>query len=63
LSSLRPIANGSEHAFFRDLGNDGIDIRAVSRIGLAFLNEAGVVRLYDAPRSVAPQLNTPGGGD
>jgi hypothetical protein len=54
LSSLRPIANGSEHASFQDLGNDGIDIRAVSRIGLAFLNEAGVVRLYDAPRSVAP---------
>ncbi|SOJ53582.1 hypothetical protein MSIMFB_01082 [Mycobacterium simulans] len=27
--------------------NDGIDIRAVSRIGLAFLNEAGVVRGYD----------------
>ncbi len=28
--------------------NDGTDIRAVSRFGLAFLNEPGLVRGYDA---------------
>ena len=27
--------------------NDGIDIRAVSRLGIAFLNEAGMVRGYN----------------
>ena len=33
---------------FPNVQQDGTWIRAVSRLGLAFLNEAGVVRGYDA---------------
>ena len=33
---------------FPAVEKDGTYIRAASRIGLAFLNEAGVVRGYDA---------------
>jgi hypothetical protein len=33
---------------FPAVDKDGTRIRAVSRIGLAFLNEAGEVRGYDA---------------
>jgi hypothetical protein len=32
---------------FEAIQQDGTYIRAVSRIGLAFLNEAGVIRGYD----------------
>ena len=34
---------------FPSVTNDGQYVRAISRVGLGFLNPAGVVRLYDAP--------------
>jgi hypothetical protein len=40
--------NGTTVERFPAVDKDGTRIRAVSRIGQAFLNEAGVVRGYDA---------------
>ena len=40
--------NRTEVERFPNVKQDGIWIRAISRLGLAFLNEAGVVRGYDA---------------
>jgi hypothetical protein len=34
---------------FPAVDQDGTYVRAISRLGLGFLNEAGVVRGYDAP--------------
>ncbi|MFC6009580.1 phage major capsid protein [Nocardia lasii] len=39
---------GTEVRRFDAVHNDGIDVRAVARLGLAFLNESGIVRGYDA---------------
>jgi HK97 family phage major capsid protein len=40
--------NGTTVERFPAVYNDGTDIRAISRFGLAFLNEPGVIRGYDA---------------
>jgi hypothetical protein len=44
--------------------NDGLDIRAISRLGLAFLNEPGVVRLLLSPITYTVTVTGgDGGGD
>jgi hypothetical protein len=42
-----PRTSRARHQRFPAVQQDGTDIRAVSRIGVAFFNEAGVVRGYD----------------
>lgn len=42
--------------------NDGTDIRAISRLGLAFLNEAGVVRGWNSVKSYTLNFNGATGG-
>jgi hypothetical protein len=40
---------GTKVEKFPNVQKDGIWIRAVSRLGVGFLNRAGVVRGYDVP--------------
>jgi HK97 family phage major capsid protein len=42
--------------------NDGTDIRAISRLGLAFLNEAGVVRGWNSVKTYTLNFNGATGG-
>ena len=45
------LRKGTEVVASKDSGfaNDAVDIRAIARVGFAFLQPAAVVRLYDAP--------------
>ncbi|ETZ58190.1 phage capsid family protein [Mycobacterium avium MAV_120709_2344] len=42
------LRSGTTVERFDSVTNDGLYIRAISRIGVGFLNPAGVVRLYHA---------------
>jgi hypothetical protein len=42
------LRSGTTVQRFPSVTNDGLYLRAISPVGLGFLNPAGVVRLYDA---------------